>query len=329
MAGQVWGLAASGGFFGNPELSKDLIYQAQPIMRWVQFCDMEERFGQNMGDTLLFDKILNVQTQGGVFMEGSPFPRTSYKIAQGTCVAEQRGNSIDYSEKWERLSRFDVSDPNQRALINDMAKVRDRMCAAQFQATNVKYVPTGTVNEPTATWSSNGVAPTLATRALQMWDWKTINEAAKSGVYIGTQTTFTGSPIPPWDSEGNYVAVVSVGAGRVTRDDPDWEKPTLYADPDRWFNAEIGRIENMRFVEENNVLANTMGTSGQKGEAMFFGAETVKLISVLPPEMRKKIPLEYGTDRGVGWYSIEGVKLIWSFNAATEPDNRIIHLTSL
>jgi hypothetical protein len=53
--------------------------QAQPIMRFRQFCDRDSSFGANRGDTLLFNKFLNVDTQGGPLDENLPFPKTGFK----------------------------------------------------------------------------------------------------------------------------------------------------------------------------------------------------------------------------------------------------------
>lgn len=324
MATQSWAVSATGGYLGHAQLSKSVYYQAQQIMRWVQFADLDEKFGANMGDTLLFDKIMDLDTRGGQLTETNPIPSTTHKIRQGTCIAYEWGNSLNFPEVLEHFAEIDPLDKFQRVITNDMAKVRDRMVKDEFANCKIKYTPTGTVSNPSATWATNGTVSATATRDLMAWDLREINEAMRSGVYGST----TIRPVPPFDGDGHYVFMGSVGAVRVLREDPDWKNAAYYGDPERLFNAEAGLFENFRVIEENHLLSRTLGTTSYKGEGFAFGEETVKLITVVPPELRRKIPLDYGRDRGIAWYSIEGVKLVWEYDSTNEIDNRIVHITS-
>jgi len=87
VAGQLWAQNEYGGYWSNQELSLDMHIQAQPIMRFRQFCDRDSSFGANRGDTLLFNKFLNVDTQGGPLDEQAPFPKTGFKTRQSAAVA--------------------------------------------------------------------------------------------------------------------------------------------------------------------------------------------------------------------------------------------------
>ena len=133
MAGQLWAQSEYGGYWSNQELSMDVHVQAQPIMRFRQFCDRDSNFGANRGDTLLFDKILNVDTEGGELDENAPFPKTGFKTNQGSVVAKEYGNSIPYTEKLERLAKIDSQSSHQRAIINDVGKVINRAAALRTQ----------------------------------------------------------------------------------------------------------------------------------------------------------------------------------------------------
>ena len=325
MAGQEWGGGSSnyGGYLSNQELSLDLHHQAQPIMRWVQFCDTDEAFGANAGETLLVNKSLNLDTEGGIIPEQGPVPDTQGKIIQSQVSLKIYGNAIPYTEYLMRISKFDLKNLNQRRIVNDMAKVLNRAAAAQFQATKIKYTPVGDALNPSATWGTSGSAGATATRHISVWDVLEIVEALKSGVYSST----TASPVPPYDDDGNYVCICSPGFATMLRKDDDFINASLYGDPERLFAGEIGRFHGVRFIEDNHILTSTMGTSSYKGEAVFFGSETVKRIVALPAEIREDVPTELGLRRRQGWISIEGYKVIWEYGTS-EPENRIVHVTS-
>ncbi len=52
MSGQLWITSSLGGDMYSPKLSKKLRYQAQPLMRFRQFCDVKEALGKGSGDTV-------------------------------------------------------------------------------------------------------------------------------------------------------------------------------------------------------------------------------------------------------------------------------------
>ncbi len=74
-------------------------------------------------------------------------------------------------------------------------------------------------------------------------------------------------------------------------------------------NGEIGRYENVRYVEQTNIAKGT-GTDGITTNAwtnglsdwlFFFGNDTVAEAIAVPEQMRGKIPSDYGRSKGVAW----------------------------
>jgi len=302
-------------------------------MRFRQFCDRDSSFGANRGDTLLFNKFLNVDTQGGPLDEQAPFPKTGFKTRQSAAVATEYGNSIPYTEKLERLSKFDTQNAHNRALINDVGKALNLAASIEFRKTRIKATPVGAANDPRVKFElrpqSDVLCSNAALRQAQVEDVLTIIEAMKSGQYSSTDgsgTVATLSPVPPYDDDGNYVCVCSVGFAGAIRRDQDFINAALYGDPERLFAGEIGRFHGVRFIEDNHILQNLI--TGFKGEAVFFGAEAVKEIVVLMEEIRRGVPMDGGRDRSFFWYAILGFKLIWEADQNLEPDNRIVHFTS-
>jgi len=89
-------------------------------------------------------------------------------------------------------------------------------------------------------------------------------------------------------------------------------------------NGEVGRhYEGVRFFEQTSI-ASQAWTNGASDEAFFFGEDTVGEAIVVPPEIRGKIPDDYGRGKGVAWYALEGFALIHNVAA----DARIIKWAS-
>jgi N4-gp56 family major capsid protein len=333
MAGQVWYLNPSGGFFANPKLSMNLRTVGQPRTRFRQFTENRDSFGKAMGDKLDFDKVMNVQTAGGALTEGVPIPKTQITISRGTCTATEYGNAIPWTSKFETLSQFDTNDPIQNALVNDNSKTIDLMVKRNFAKSRIKYIPTGTVGSPTATWevstttntAGEYVATTVATRDVSLWDLKNIVDALKKGVF-GTNV---GAPVATYDGK-DYVAISGVDGARAIKDDPDFEEVVKFGDPDRFWNGEVGRIYSTRLVEETNCLGMLGGASGTyKGEMFVFGAETVMEITVVNDEIRRSIPGDFGREKAMAWYCLVGFEPIWpGASLSTEPMATIVHVTS-
>ena len=57
----------------------------------------------------------------------------------------------------------------------------------------------------------------------------------------------------------------------------------------------------------------------------FMGADTVAEVISVPPEVRGKIPSDYGRSLGMAWYALEGFGIIYSSgNDASATNARII-----
>lgn len=89
MAMQLW--ASNKSVLYSPLLSKEVDEQAQPEMRFVQFCEIKEEWGKNAGETFLYDIVNNIDTQGGRLVETATIPSHGYSITQGTATLYEMG----------------------------------------------------------------------------------------------------------------------------------------------------------------------------------------------------------------------------------------------
>lgn len=328
MAKQQWAVSADGGFLANPPLSKKLRHAAQPLMKFRQFVRTEEGFGKNRGDTLDFDKISNVQTRGGQLSESAKMPETKYQIVKDSLVITEFGNSVPFTGKLEMLSEFDINNPTQKTLRDDMAKVFDTEISTEFKDTQTLYIPTG---EASGTFDLDGTASTQAASNMTIFHIKELVDALRTGDF-GTQGTNDLNPVPPFTGpQGEYIMVTSVRGARGLKDDSEFEEWMKYTQPDRLIRGEVGRIYGVRVVEQNftGSLSNGVGASSVLGEAVIFGDDPVIEGVAVPEELRAKIPSDYGRDKAIGWYFLGGWKLTWKHtNTDLIPESHVIFITS-
>src|SRR3990167_901150 len=322
MAGQQWAISADGGFLANTKLSKTLRTATQPMMKLRQFTRVEPGYGKNVSDSLDFDKVSNIQTAGGKITELQDIPESKVLIRKGTLIVDECGNSVPYTGKLEALSEFDPENIVHKALMNDMAKTMDKAVSDELKTGEIIYIPTGPTSQA---WDVDGTASTVSTGNFNLFHLKEMVDAANVGIF-GSGNVAT--PIPAFP-DGNFVLILSVKAARGLFDDPDYQEAAKFAYPRELFHGEMEEIVyNTRIVVTNNIqaLSNGVGGSSALGEGFLIGDDAVIEGMVIKEELRAKLPVKYGRDKGLAWYALEGFKKVWSY--ATDGEDHIIRLTS-
>jgi N4-gp56 family major capsid protein len=139
--------------------------------------------------------------------------------------------------------------------------------------------------------------------------------------------------IAPFSGD-DYVCVMVTLAKRGLLRDPSWIDWKKYTDPAAKYNGEIGRIENIRFIETNNSqsssgLRSGVGTGSVLGEAVFFGADPVVMAVAEDPHLlaEENVGNDFGRSKSVAWYGIYGFGQIWS-DSANAGEARVVYVTS-
>jgi len=315
MPGQVYSVSSLGGILSQPYLSQKLRSKAQPLFRFRQFVDAKEAIGKNRGDTFLFDKTQNVQTQGGVLVETNTIPETQFVTNQGTCVITEYGNAVPFTQKLENLAQFQIEPLTEQKLRDDMVKVLESAAGAQYVATDFIAVQSATNSVVITT---NGTATAIASANLSAPNTRSIVD------FMVKQL------IPKYDGR-NYVCIAGVTALSGMYSDTaaggwvDVSKYTVTFAPNI-FAGEVGEYYKTRFVEETGYLSNSIGLNSVQGQAVFFGNDQVYEAVAVPEEIRVKIPQDYGRDMGLAWYALIGFKTVWNF--AVDTEQHIVFVTS-
>jgi hypothetical protein len=133
-------------------------------MRFKQFVDMKMEAGKNKGETFLFDKYGNIDTQGGTLTETSTIPHRAYRVYQGTGTLLEWGNSVPWTRKYEDLAQIEQRAP-------DLAKVLDTAVEAEFTLCKMRYNATSST---AGTFHTNGTDTETCTSALNRYHCKAI-----------------------------------------------------------------------------------------------------------------------------------------------------------
>ena len=308
MGQQLWGVNSLGGFLASDEFSKQIRHASQPIMRFRQFVDAEPATGKNRGDSVLFDKISNISTAGGSLNETATIPKNNYTIVQGTLVVKEFGNSVPYTLKVQTLAEVSVPDIVKTVLTNDMAKVLDSAAATEFKTSDYFAVCTNTA---TTSFDSDATV-SVATAAADMSD-KNVRDIIDEMKKLN---------IPKVN--GDYICIASTNSVRGLYDFFEAKAQNTTMKP--LFLGEVGQYYGSRFIEETNVLSNTIGSDSVFGEAIFFGSDAVREGIVIPEGVRIDIPKDFGRDQGIAWYYLGGFVKTWDFT--NDGETRIIYMTS-
>jgi len=307
LAGQLWATSTQGGLLYSPLLSKETNHAAQPLMRFRQYVDLKMESGKNKGETFLFDKYGNIDTQGGTLTETATVPHHGYRVYQGTGTLYEWGNAVPWTRKYEDLAQIEQRAPVRRVLANDMAKVLDTAVEAKFDACKVRYNATAA---GAGTFHTDGVDTETCTSALNRYHVKKI--------YDYLWNTLNAPPYYP--ETDDYAGIVSQVNARGIFD--DCETVQMYTKFP--MAGEIGRYSQVRLAKTNHGLSNAIGAGSIYGEAYFFGNNAVMEGLCVAPIIIPKEVTDYQRSRGLAWYAILGYQIYW----AGDPDNTIVKFGS-
>lgn len=286
-----------------------LVICAGLLSNSTQFADVKDasQQGKGKGQTFTWDVVSNVSAAGGTLVETNTMPETQFTITQATLTINEYGNSVPYSGKLEALSKYEVRKPVMQALRNDAVKTFDRAAWSQFKATPLHVVPASAgTSTATLTLTTNGTATATNNIAFQKEHCKLVVDTMKE------------RNIPAYTND-DYIGIAWPTTLRRLKNDLETIHQYTVPGIQLIFNAEIGRYENVRFIEQTNIpkgissdggLTGTAWTAGLSDWIFFMGEDTVAEGVAVPEEMRAKIPTDYGRSKGVAWYYLGGFGLV-------------------
>src|ERR1044072_8031452 len=236
MAGTfTWGSSVPNtGALKNSEVSKKLFVAAIAETVFMPFV-VSQPFGHGMGQSVTLPRISNI-TEATDYSpsETDRIPERTHTVTGKVITVTEFGAAVPWTRFAEDLSVFDLRNTIQMKLKDDMKLMLDARACRAFKQTLYKYVPTGNATASTAT---NGTAPTSALANMNVYHAGAIRDILydtyKAPTVDGT----------------NYVGIFRTLGLRGIKNDPDWELWQQYTNPEAKYRSEVGRIEQIRFLE--------------------------------------------------------------------------------
>jgi N4-gp56 family major capsid protein len=299
--------------------SKEILFQAMPILRFEAFAVKKTELGVAPGLQINFMRYNNLanasQLVEGVRMTTSALTASQYSIT----VAEQ-GFAVAVSELLLNASFDDVMASASRLLGRNMALYLDGQARDTLMgATSVVYGYSRASVSGAQDFYNPGTVGT--TRASMTGAFHLGTHSIKDAVEtLATKNT-------PRLGE-TYVAFVHPHQSRRLRDLPEFIEVTKYAAPGNFLLGEIGRIYDTVFIETTQVKKVTGGagasyttdtttngvTTGNGGSdrysAIVIGDNAFGHAISLPVELRDGGILDFGREHALAWYAIWGLGLI-------------------
>lgn len=316
MANFTWVLDAPSGVYKNHTLSNELRFAAIAEAKFMQFAKPESGYGRKRGESVTITRVaaLTVPSNGRL-SETDRIPEQELTVTTKSITVNEWGRAVPYTSLSEDLSKFNIENIVQRTLKDQLKITMDNAVAAAFKSTDVKVsaIPTGTSS---IVFDTDGTPSTTALANLNVYHVEQIRDYMYSTLRV-----------PPYEGD-DYMAIVSTKAKRGLINDPNWEVWHKYTDPAAKYNGEIGRLENIRFIESNNTsaLSGSVGSGGVLGEAVFFGSDAVAMAVVEDPELRLAMPGDFGRQKAVAWYGILDFGIVW--DTANAGESKIVKLVS-
>jgi N4-gp56 family major capsid protein len=311
-----WVFHAPSGVYKSHAMSRRLFEAAVENSLFVDHTMPADGYGRKMGESVTLTRVRNVtEPVSAVLDENSRIPEDEFQLSVRSITVSELGRAIPFTSLSQDLSEYDLGNPIQRKLRNQMRLVLDTLAAAAFKRTQIKYVPTGTSGTPTNNITTNGTPGAQASRNVQMFDVEQIRD------YL-----FDTLNAEPGDND-DYVGIFRTLGLRGIKNDATWQDWHRYTDPQVKFNGEVGRIEGVRFVESNHARAlGKIGASSALGEGVIFGADAVVIAEALAPELRAAIPSDFGRAKAVAWYGILAFEPVW--DTGNQGEANIVHVSS-
>jgi N4-gp56 family major capsid protein len=292
--------------------SKEILFQSMPVLRFEQFAVKKTELGVQPGLQINFMRYNNLgdatQLVEGVRMQTAALTASQYAIT----VAEQ-GYAVAVSELLLNASFDDVMASSSRLLGRNMAKYLDgsaRDTLYQSSSTIFGYtLPTGAITQ-ISPYDAGAVAANYA--ALAGTQYMSVNVSKDAVETLSTKNV-------PRIGE-TYVAFIDPHQSRRLRDNPEFIEMTKYAAAGNFMIGEIGRLNDVVYIETTQVrqYAPGAGPAGGTGQgnagvthgALFLGDNAFGHAIALPVELRDGGVLDFGREHALCWYAIWGFGLV-------------------
>jgi N4-gp56 family major capsid protein len=316
MAQFTWTFDTPSGPVKTHKISRTVYRAAIAKTVFMDHVKVKPALGRNSGETVtLLRTSAMTEQQDYDLVETVDIPERAFAMSTIGITVREVGSAVPYTLLSSELDTMDVEGQIRENLSDEESLMLDTKAAAAMKLGRIKFAVTGATTQSITT---NGVFGATSTANMNVAQVKVIKD------YL--YATLKAKPA----EGGDYVGIFNHQSIRGLMDDPTWEEWHKYTDPTAMFNAEVGRIEQVRFIDTNHDRAAArVGTGGVLGEGFVFGKEAIAFALakelgtyVTPPQGHA------GRFRAISWYGIIGFRMIWE-DSANPGEANSVHVGSL
>lgn len=307
-----WTWDAPSGTYKDHDLSAKIRMEAIADAQFMNFIATEPGYGKRSGEAVTITRIGALPLAVRV-AELDRLPSNRPVIDTTKITVSEWGSKIPVTNFEQDLTHFDIKNPFQSRLRDQMKQTLDVAAADAFKSTLIKAIPT---SSSALTFDTDGDPSTQASANLTVAHLRLIHDYMRQVLKI-----------PPFRNN-RYVGIASTRAARGLKNDSeykDWLSPTSQ-EPFITGMLPARGIEGFDIVETNHAAAldDDIGAAGILGEAVFFGADTVVMADAASPELRMGLTEDLGRFQELGWVGTFELGLVWT----TASTSRCVHLAS-
>jgi len=260
--------------------SKEILFQAMPILRFEQFAVKKTELGVAPGLRVNFLRYKNFAVDATPLTEGVRMTTNALTAEQIAITVAEHGYAVAVSELLLNASFDDVMASASRLLGRHMAQYLDVQARNTLSAaTSAVFGYDRSALQGVNDWYNEGAVAT-AIGDLD-GDYKLSTGAVKDAAL-----TLAGKNIPRLGE--TYVQFVHPKQSRDIRSNPEFIEVTKYAAPGNFMLGEIGRLYDVVFIETTQVKK--LAASGSYTTSTSVGA----------PSSQIEVPVKANTAPGSG-----------------------------
>ncbi len=312
--------------------SKEILFQAMPVLRFEQFAVKKTELGVMPGLTINFMRYTNLsvnESTGATLTEGVRMEPVALSASQIQITVTEHGQAVAVTELLLNASFDDVMASASRLLGRHMAQSMDIQARNTLYANGVPFGG-GAAVAPSVVFGRN---PATTRGAISPYDAGTVGTASAPG-YLSPASikdaveVLAGQNIPRLGD--TYVCFVHPSQARSLRDWPEFIEVTKYAAPGNFMLGEIGRLYDVVFIETTQVkkglsipadldpdTAGAQAPDSESYSSIMIGDNAFGHAIALPVELRDGGVIDFGREHGLAWYAI------WGFGVITH-ESRVI-----
>lgn len=294
----------------KPVYSKELDYQAEPVMRFYQFAAVKTELMTQPGNTIKMLTYKNLELPPEL-LEGERIKSQTLSSTMKEIVVTEHGTATAITSLSLQFSFVDQMANSLKLLGRNIGHViecelRDTACTGDVGTSKIF----GRKKDAAKISARNEIAAGA-------------NELSVATIKDAVEILSTNNA--PKIGGNYYICFVHPHQSRTLRDDPAWINASNYGAPEQLFSGEIGRIDDVRFIE-TTMMPNGAAPAGDniagykadlKGagknsidvyQAVLFGEDYYAMAVALPPEIRTDTPQDFQRELKLGWYGIWGTK---------------------